>query len=219
MNVFDIIGPVMIGPSSSHTAGACRLGRVARKILGERAVTAKIGLTGSFAQTYRGHGTDKAIIAGILDMHTYDARLRDSLTLAEQEGLSVSFYQTTLPDAHPNTAIIELTGEAGARCKLIGASIGGGNIIVTNINGLDVQFTGQYNTLVVLHQDTPGVIAAVTNTMAYSGANIGNFRLSRPKKGGEAVMTIEVDGEVSEAMLAWLRQLPHIQNVVLIRAI
>lgn len=219
MNVFDIIGPVMIGPSSSHTAGACRLGRVARKILGERAVEARIGLTGSFAQTYRGHGTDKAIIAGILDLHTYDARLRDSLTLAEEAGLTFSFYQTSLPDAHPNTAILELTGASGARCKLIGASIGGGNIIVTNINGLDVQFTGQYNTLVVLHQDTPGVIAAVTNTMAYSGANIGNFRLSRPKKGGEAVMTIEVDGEVSEAMLAWLRQLPHIENVVLIRAI
>lgn len=219
MNVFDIIGPVMIGPSSSHTAGACRLGRVARKILGERAVEARIGLTGSFAQTYRGHGTDKAIIAGILDLHTYDARLRDSLTIAEEAGLTFSFYQTSLPDAHPNTAILELTGASGARCKLIGASIGGGNIIVTNINGLDVQFTGQYNTLVVLHQDTPGVIAAVTNTMAYSGANIGNFRLSRPKKGGEAVMTIEVDGEVSEAMLAWLRQLPHIENVVLIRAI
>lgn len=218
MNVFDIIGPVMIGPSSSHTAGACRLGRVALKILGERAVKARIGLAGSFAQTYRGHGTDKAIIAGILGMHTYDVRLRHSLELAHEEGLDYEFYLTSLPNAHPNTAVLELTGESGAVCKLTGASIGGGNIVVSNINGLEVQFTGQYNTLVVLHRDVPGTIAAVTNTMAYSGANIGNFRLSRPKRGGEAVMTIEVDGDVSEAMLTWLRQLPNIINVVLIRA-
>lgn len=219
MQIFDIIGPVMIGPSSSHTAGACRLGRVARKILADRPVKARIGLCGSFAQTYRGHGTDKALIAGILDMHTYDPRLRNALTLAGDEGLEYEFYLTTLPGAHPNTAIIELTGENGNTCHITGASIGGGNIIVTNINGLDVQFTGQYNTLIVLHKDTPGVIAAVTNTMAYSGANIGNFRLSRPQKGGEAVMTIEVDGDVSDSMISWLRELPHITGVVLIRAI
>lgn len=219
MQVFDMIGPVMIGPSSSHTAGACRLGRVAYKILGDRPVRARIGLCGSFAQTYRGHGTDRALIAGILNYHTYDSRLRDALTLAKSEGLEYEFYLTSLPGAHPNTAIIALTGEKGGSCHIIGASIGGGNIIVTQINGLDVQFTGQYNTLIVLHQDTPGVIAAVTNTMAYSGANIGNFRLSRPKKGGEAVMTIEVDGDVSDAMIDWLRQLPHITGVVLVRAI
>lgn len=219
MQVFDIIGPVMIGPSSSHTAGACRLGRVTRKILSDRPVKARIGLCGSFAQTYRGHGTDKAIIAGILDLHTYDARLRHALDLAQTEGLEYEFYCISLPGAHPNTAILELTGEKGGSCRVVGASIGGGNIIVTNINGLDVQFTGQYNTLIVLHQDTPGVIAAVTNTMAYSGANIGNFRLSRPQKGGEAVMTIEVDGDVSDSMISWLRELPHIINVVLVRAI
>ena len=171
------------------------------------------------AQTYRGHGTDKALIAGILDMHTYDPRLRNALTLAGEEGLEYEFYLTTLPGAHPNTAILELTGQNGNTCHITGASIGGGNIIVTNINGLDVQFTGQYNTLIVLHKDTPGVIAAVTNTMAYSGANIGNFRLSRPQKGGEAVMTIEVDGDVSDSMINWLRELQHITGVVLVRAI
>ncbi len=219
MQIFDIIGPVMIGPSSSHTAGACRLGRVARKILADRPIKARIGLCGSFAQTYRGHGTDKALIAGILDMHTYDPRLRNALTLAGGEGLEYEFYLTTIPGAHPNTAIIELTGETGSTCHITGASIGGGNIIVTNINGMDVQFTGQYNTLIVLHRDTPGVIAAVTNAMASSGTNIGNFRLSRPQKGGEAVMTIEVDGDVSDSMIRWLRELNHITGVVLIRAI
>lgn len=219
MNVFDIIGPIMIGPSSSHTAGAVRLGRVAWKILGERAVKAKIQLSGSFAQTYRGHGTDKAIIAGIMGMHSDDERIRRSLEIAGEEGLDFSFAEEDIPGAHPNTARICLEGEHGADCVIQGASIGGGNILVTEINGMSVSFTGQYNTLLVLHYDKPGTIAAVTNFMAYSGTNIGNFRLSRPKKGGEAVMTIEVDGDVSDNLIQSLRILPNIINVVLIRAI
>lgn len=219
MNVFDMIGPVMIGPSSSHTAGAVRLGRVARKILDEKPVAARIGLSGSFAQTYRGHGTDKAIVAGILDMNSYDERIRRSLELAPEDGLEFEFYTEELPDAHPNSAWIELTGEHGAHCSVLGASIGGGNIVVNKVNGMEVSFTGQYNTLVVLHRDVPGTIAAVTNNMAYSGLNIGNFRLTRSKKGGEAVMTIEVDGDVPDMTLDWLKHLPNIINVVLIRAI
>ena len=219
MNVFDIIGPIMIGPSSSHTAGAVRLGRVAWKILGERAVQADIQLSGSFAQTYRGHGTDKALIAGIMGMHTDDERIRHSLELARQSGLDFHFTTTDLPGAHPNTARISLTGEQGAHAVVQGASIGGGNILVSQINGMEVSFTGQYNTLLVLHSDKPGTIAAVTNFMAYSEVNIGNFRLSRPKKGGEAVMTIEVDGDVSDALINSLRILPNVINVVLIRAI
>lgn len=219
MNVFDIIGPIMIGPSSSHTAGAVRLGRVAWKILGERAVKADIQLSGSFAQTYRGHGTDKALIAGIMGMHSDDERIRRSLELAGEEGLAFSFTEEDIPGAHPNTARITLAGENGASCVIQGASIGGGNILVTEINGMSVSFTGQYNTLLVLHYDKPGTIAAVTNFMAYSGTNIGNFRLSRPKKGGEAVMTIEVDGDVSDNLIQSLRILPNIINVVLIRAI
>lgn len=219
MNVFDIIGPVMIGPSSSHTAGAVRIGRVAWKILGERAVKAGIQFSGSFAQTYRGHGTDKAIIAGIMGMHSDDERIRRSLEIAGEEGLDFSFTAEDIPGAHPNTARICLEGENGAHCVIQGASIGGGNILVTEINGMSVSFTGQYNTLLVLHYDKPGTIAAVTNFMAYSGTNIGNFRLSRPKKGGEAVMTIEVDGDVSDNLIQSLRILPNIINVVLIRAI
>lgn len=219
MNVFDIIGPVMIGPSSSHTAGAVRLGRVAWKILGEKAVRARIQLSGSFAQTYRGHGTDKALIAGIMGMHTYDERIRHSLELAQEEGLDFDFEIGEIPGAHPNTARIALIGEHGATAVVQGASVGGGNILVNQINGMEVSFTGQYNTLLVLHYDKPGTIAAVTNFMAYSEVNIGNFRLSRPKKGGEAVMTIEVDGDVSDALINSLRILPNVINVVLIRAI
>ena len=219
MNVFDIIGPVMIGPSSSHTAGAVRLGYVARKVLGEAAVTAEIELCGSFAQTYRGHGTDKALIAGIMGIHTYDEAIRHSLELAEQEGLDYTFIEGEIPGAHPNTARLTLTGEHGATAVVEGASVGGGSILVNHINGMEVSFTGQHNTLLVLHRDKPGTIAAVTNFMAYSEVNIGNFRLSRPKKGGEAVMTIEVDGDVSDALINSLRILPNVINVVLIRAI
>lgn len=219
MNVFDIIGPVMIGPSSSHTAGAVRLGHVAWKILGEKAVKAEIELSGSFAQTHKGHGTDQALIAGIMGMHTDDERIRQSLSLAKQSGLAFSITETEIPNAHPNTARISLTGESGAVCKVQGASIGGGNIVVTDINGMQVSFTGQFNTLLVLHQDKPGTIAAVTNFMAESGANIGNFRLSRPQKGGEAVMTIEVDGDVPDQLIGNLRTLPNIIHVILIRAL
>lgn len=219
MNVFDIIGPVMIGPSSSHTAGAVRLGRVAWKLLEERAVRADIQLSGSFAQTYRGHGTDKALVGGIMGMHTYDERIRQSLELAREQGLEYSFLTCEIPGAHPNTARIALEGESGAKVQMMGASIGGGNILVTEINGMAVSFTGQYNTLLVLHYDRPGTIAAVTNFMAYSEVNIGNFRLTRPQKGGEAVMTIEVDGDVSDALINSLRILPNIINVVLVRTI
>lgn len=219
MNVFDIIGPVMIGPSSSHTAGAVRLGRVAWKILGERAVRAEIQLSGSFAQTYQGHGTDKALVAGIMGMHSDDERIRNSLQLAQDSGLAVTFQEIQIPGAHPNTARIALTGQNGGQAVVQGASVGGGTILVTEINGLSVSLTGQYNTILVLHQDKPGAIAAVTQFMAESGVNIGNFRLSRPQKGGEALMTIEVDGDVADTLMANLQALDPVKQVVLIRAI
>lgn len=219
MNVFDIIGPIMIGPSSSHTAGAVRLGYIARKVLGETPKRAEIDLCGSFAQTYKGHGTDKALIAGILGMKSDDERIRTSLELARAEGLDYTFRTANLPGAHPNTARITLWGADGARAELCGASVGGGNILVSEVNGMEVSVTGQHNTLLVLHHDKPGTIAAVTNFMAYSGLNIGNFRLSRPRKGGEAVMTIEVDGEVPDVLFQSLRILPNIIKVILVRAI
>lgn len=219
MNVFDIIGPVMIGPSSSHTAGAVRLGRIAAKVLGSRPVRADILLSGSFAQTHKGHGTDKALIAGILGMYPDDERVRSSIQIAEKEGLEFSFVEGDIPDSHPNTARISLTGDDGEKIVLQGASIGGGNILVTEINGMEVSVSGQYNTLLVLHHDKPGAIAAVTNFMAYSGINIGNFRLSRPKKGGVAVMTIEVDGSVAQQMIDNLKILPNVINVILIKVL
>ena len=151
MNVFDIVGPVMIGPSSSHTAGAARIGLIARALLGAPAVTADIRLHGSFAKTYRGHGTDKALVAGILGMKPDDARLRDSLTLAQKAGLAITIMPAALENAHPNTALITLTDAQGHTVSVQGASVGGGNILVTRVNGMAVEITGQYTTL-----DVPG---------------------------------------------------------------
>ena len=217
MNVFDIIGPIMIGPSSSHTAGAARLGLVARKILGEEVVQAVIELSGSFARTYRGHGTDKALLAGIMGMGPDDARIRRCLQLAQDEDLDYTFLETDIPDAHPNTARLQLTGCSGKTVTVVGASTGGGNILITEINGLPVTFTAQSNTLLVIHWDQPGTIAAVSNYTAVSGINIGTFQLSRARKGGLAIMMLEVDGEVPEAIIDHLKGIDNIMDIILIQ--
>lgn len=219
MNVFDIIGPVMIGPSSSHTAGAVRLGRVAWKALGEEPVRAEIELSGSFATTYMGHGTDKALIAGCMGMNPYDDDIRRSLDIAKQRGMVFSFTTVRLPDAHPNTALIRLYGKSGKKAVVEGASVGGGNILVDKLDGLKVSFTGQNDTYLIRHYDRPGVIAAVTNFMMYCDLNINNFRLSREKKGGEALMMIEVDGQATEDLLQQLNVIPNVINAMLLKAI
>ena len=218
LNVFDIVGPVMIGPSSSHTAGAVRIGRVARALLGCEPVNAQILLHGSFAKTYKGHGTDKALIAGIMGMATDDERIRFSPRLAEEAGLSVSILPTEIDGAHPNTALITLADATGRTVSVQGASVGGGNILVTRVNGMEVHISGQYNTLIVLHQDTPGIIAAVTELLAESQVNICNFRLSRQKKGGVAVMTIEMDGGLDPALNGRIEALPHILSSTMLLA-
>ena len=214
MNIFDIIGPVMIGPSSSHTAGAVRIGLVAGRILGERAEIADIGFSGSFAQTYRGHGTDKAVIAGILGISQDDERVRNSLLLALESRLEYHFHEIRLSHAHPNTALVHLIGESGAECTVQGSSIGGGNILITHINGMNTEFTGQNDTLIIPHNDNPGAITAVTSLVANTGINIGNFRLHRPKKGFTAVMTIEVDGNLTPEIIDEIRSLQDVISVL-----
>jgi L-serine dehydratase len=218
MNIFDIIGPVMIGPSSSHTAGAVRIGRAGLKILGEEVAQADIGLAGSFAQTYRGHGTDKALVAGLLGMLPDDERIRDSFTIARERGLEFCITEITLRRAHPNTVRLHLRGKQGKECALQGASVGGGNILITNVNEMETEFSGASDTLIIAHQDLPGMIASVTTLMAEQGVNIGNFKLNRPHKGFQAVMTLEIDGTVKTDALAGLRALPHIDSVVYLRA-
>lgn len=216
MNAFDIIGPVMIGPSSSHTAGAVRMGRAARALLGAEPVRAEIGLHGSFARTYKGHGTDKALIAGILGLAPDDERIRFSPALARQAGLAVQLREIELDGAHPNTALLTLWGAAGEPVSVQAASVGGGSILVSRVNGMEVLFSGQYTTLIVLHKDAPGTIAAVTELLAAAGVNICNFRLARRQKGGAAVMTIETDGSFGQELSGAIGRLPNVLSSTLL---
>ena len=222
MNIFDIIGPVMIGPSSSHTAGAVRLGRVANKLMnGSQPKDIRIELSGSFARTYKGHGTDKALLAGILGYHSYSEEIRDIFAIAQAQGIHYEYIPMDIPNTHPNTARIYVTCLDGTKCEVQGASIGGGNIRVDYIDGMKVDFTGERNTILIPHYDRPGVIAAVTNIMwqNYKDVNIGNFKLSRPVKGGIAMMTIEIDGMPPAGMIEAIRSVENVTNVILIRAI
>lgn len=219
MNVFDILGPVMIGPSSSHTAGAARIGLITRALLGKPAVKAHIFLHGSFAKTYKGHGTDKALVAGILGMQTDDERIRFSFDVAKEEGLEIEIETGELEDAHPNTAEVVLTSADGQQVSLRGSSIGGGNILVTQVNGMEVSLTGQHTTLIVLHRDAPGTIASVTEIMAAQGVNICNFRLARKAKGGQAVMTIEIDGNFGQELNEMIKKLPNIYSSTMLQPI
>lgn len=216
MNVFDMIGPVMIGPSSSHTAGAARLGYIARSLLGSDPVEAKITLYASFSKTYNGHGTDKAIVAGILGMKPDDASLATSLDRAGEIGLRISWEtMSETPDqlgGHPNTAEITLASRERA-IKMVGASIGGGAVSIFSIDGMKVNISGQCDCLIVVHNDMPGTIAAVTELIANKGINICNISLSRREKGGRACMTIEVDGVIAEDVAIRLREIDHVEQV------
>ena len=222
MNIFDIIGPVMIGPSSSHTAGAVRLGRVANKLIDGRALAkVEITLSGSFARTFKGHGTDRALLAGIMGYHSYSREIRDALEIAKERGIAFNFLREDIRDAHPNTARIRYFLKNGEEGVMQGASVGGGNILVTQINGMPVSITGESSTILVMHRDKPGVIAAVTQLMhfEYADLNIANFHLSRQNKGGEAIMTIEIDGQPPEELVSEIRKIEQVTNAILIRRI
>ncbi len=219
LQVFDIIGPIMIGPSSSHTAGAVRIGKYARSVLGTRPVKAVIRFSGSFAKTYKGHGTDKAVIAGILGMDTDDDRIRNSMNIAKEEGLDFTFIEEDIDGAHPNTAEITLTDETGRSALIQGASIGGGNIVVNKINDTEVSISGKSDTLVIPHDDIPGMIAVVTNILADKGVNVHGFSLGRDRKGGTAVMTIEIDGKFDESINEAILACPNIHASTILKAI
>ena len=213
-NVLDIIGPVMVGPSSSHTAGAARLGAIARALLCDEVTAANVTLYGSFAKTGRGHGTDRAIVAGVLGMATDDVRLRDSLAIARDRGVAVSFAEGEADGLHPNTALIELAGTDGAHVSMLGSSVGGGQVLVSRIDGMQVRLTGLRTTFVVRHVDAPGLIARVTEVLAGGGANICDFSLSRQERGGVAVMTIEVEGNVGAGAAARIEAIEGVERCI-----
>ncbi len=214
--VFDIVGPIMIGPSSSHTAGAVRLGKMARIILGEEPQDAVIELHGSFAQTYKGHGTDKALVAGLLGYGTDDERIRNALVIAEAQGLQVTFATINLGDVHPNTVALLLTGSSGRKVRVVGASIGGGNIVIMDIDGYPVELTGEYHTMITIHQDKPGIIALVTHALSQEGVNIAFMRVSRQERGAQALMIIEADQAISEEALRLVSGIGAVKVAILV---
>ncbi len=213
MRLFDVLGPIMIGPSSSHTAGAAKIGATAAKLLGETPVRAEILLHGSFATTGKGHGTDKAIVAGLLSLQPDDARLPNSFALAAERGLHFEIQETELRDAHPNTAIISIVGETGRVLTMRAASIGGGRICVQELNGMKASFGGENNTLIIHNDDTPGTIAIVTTALALRKINIASMQVFRSAKGEQAVMVLECDQPLRSDLSAALRLQPGILSV------
>jgi len=209
----------MIGPSSSHTAGAVRLGMIARGLLGEPPVSAVIRLHGSFARTYKGHGTDKAIIAGLLGFAPDDLRIRNSLEIAKAEGLAYEFHPADLGDLHPNTALIELQGVSGKTLSLLGSSIGGGKVQIHSINNFPADCTAEYDTLIVYHRDTPGVIAAVTSILARRNMNIAQMKVHRSHRGGRSVIILETDEEINEDLCEEVRAVANVTGVTFLHAV
>ena len=201
MSLFDILGPVMVGPSSSHTAGAVRMGLVGRQLLGGTPSTAHIVLHGSFAATGTGHGTDRALIAGLLGMEPDDGRIPMSFALARDAGMEFTFERRELRNAHPNTALLSLTAPDGSHVSLQCASTGGGRILVTALDGAEVSFSGEHNTLIIRNEDRPGMVSLVSSLLADAGVNIATLQLCRDKRGGSAAMVIEVDQSLSAALL------------------
>lgn len=213
MNLFDILGPVMVGPSSSHTAGAARIGLMARTLLGGEPVKAAIHLHGSFAETGTGHGTDKALVGGLLGMKPDDLRIPYAFTEADKAGMAFTIDKVDLRDAHPNTAVIEVTNQEGKTLRIQASSLGGGRIEVNKLDGVDVSFSGAFNTLVVRNQDAYGVVASVTNILSQVHINVANMSVNRSKRGGEMLMVIETDQHLKPSLVEFLKELPGILSV------
>ncbi|MCD8039451.1 MAG: L-serine ammonia-lyase, iron-sulfur-dependent subunit beta [Lachnospiraceae bacterium] len=213
MNIFDIVGPVMVGPSSSHTAGAVKIGYVAGKLLAEPVAEAEILLYGSFLATGKGHGTQLAIVAGLLGMEPDDVRIPQSFSLAREKGMKFSFGEAKLKDGHPNSVQLNLTGVSGRRLEIVGQSLGGSLINIASIDGLSANFSGEYPTLIVHNMDQPGHVAEVTSMLSHKSVNIATMQLYRAGRGGNAVMVIECDQEIPEESVQWLAHLEGVNKV------
>lgn len=219
ISVFDVIGPNMVGPSSSHTAGAASIALLAGKMIGERITKVTFTLYGSFAKTYKGHGTDKALVGGILGFETDDMRIRESFTIAKESGLEFEFVcnNSDDEDIHPNTVDMAIVGESGRQLTVRGESLGGGKVMLTRINGVKVQFTGEYHALIVIQRDNPGVVAGITSVLSSWDVNIAYLRVFREEKGGLAYTIVESDEEISEKAVEVIKKNPAIQDIMLVQ--
>lgn len=219
-SVFDILGPIMIGPSSSHTAGAVRLGKIARAIAEESKLKKVVFLLhGSFSETYKGHGTDKALIAGILGMEPWDDRIKDSFKIAKEKGIEFEFKGADLGDVHPNTVKFLITKADGETISVMGSSVGGGNINIIEINGSSVDFKGNYPTLIISHKDVPGMISKITTMIYENNINIAFLKVYRNSRGFSAKMIIETDTLVSKEIIDKIQKVENIKSVIAINPV
>lgn len=218
ISVFDVLGPNMIGPSSSHTAGAAVIAYLAQKMFNGDVKKVEFTLFGSFAQTYRGHGTDRALVGGIMGFETDDERIRDSFEIAKANGIDFVFKtNTTETEVHPNTVDIRMENADGDKMCIRGESLGGGKVRISKINGVDVDFSGQYSAVIVIHKDKPGVVAHITKQLSEKDVNIAFMRVFRESKGQTAYTIIESDGELPERLAECLKRNEHIYDVMLVQ--
>lgn len=218
ISVFDVIGPNMVGPSSSHTAGAASVAGIAGKLFQKEIKEVVFTLYGSFSKTYQGHGTDRALVGGIMGFETDDLRIRDSFEIAKEKGLIFHFEKNTTEDqVHPNTVDIRMTGTDGSVMTVRGVSVGGGKIKIVKLNDVEVEFTGEYSTLIVIQNDKPGVVAHITNCLSQVNANIAFMRLFREQKGARAYTIVESDEKIPEEVLAGIRKNVNVEDLMLIQ--
>lgn len=218
ISLFEVIGPNMVGPSSSHTAGAVSMALLARKLFPAEIKKVEFTLYGSFAKTYRGHGTDRALLGGIMGFETDDLRIRDSLSIAKERNLDYHFSigQDT-GEEHPNTADIDMTGVNGERLFVRGVSIGGGKVKIVRLNQIDVDFTGEYSTLIISQIDRPGVVAHITKVLSEREVNIAFMRLFREEKGAKAFTVVESDERIPDEVVEQIRENPLVSDVMLVQ--
>lgn len=214
--VFDVLGPIMIGPSSSHTAGAARLAKIAGTIAGDGIKKVQFLLHGSFGKTYKGHGTDRALVAGILGMEPSDSRLRDSFSLAKELGIEVSFTEKSLGDVHPNTVKFIITKEDGHCVTVMGSSIGGGSIEIIEVDEDKVKFTGDYPTLIISHKDVPGQVSKVTGLLYQHNINIAFMRVFRSHRGETATMVFETDNKIPNDIIEQILSIRDVERATYI---
>lgn len=211
MDIFDIVDPIMVGPSSSHTAGAVRIGYIGGKLLGEPVKKAQILLYGSFLATGEGHGTKKAIVAGLLGMEPDDYRISDSFNIAKEKDMKIEFGEAKLNEGHPNSALLRLEGINGNKIEVLGQSIGGSRINIAQIDGIDTNFSGECPTLIVHNMDQPGHVSEVTSMLAHKSVNIATMQLYRSAKGSNAVMVVECDQQIPKEGIEWLK---HVEGIL-----
>ncbi len=218
ISVFDVLGPNMIGPSSSHTAGACAIAYLAQKMKSGVLREVEFTLYGSFAKTYRGHGTDRALLGGIMGFATDDVRIRDSFEIAEERGIEFRFIPDEKEtDIHPNTVDIRMVNDSGAVMTVRGESLGGGKVKIVRINQVQVDFTGEYNAVIIIQKDRPGVAAHITRILSDRNVNIAFMRLFRESRGEKAYTIVESDNRLPEDITEKLLENPNVQDVMLIQ--